>query len=225
MTPDDEMLIAYADGELDPLAAKRVERAIAADPALAATVAAHRALRDRLGAAFPLEPGPDPLEALIRAAPVPLTPPAARADNRGRWMQAAAMAACVALGVAMGTQLDRGPVSTDAKGALIAAGPLAHALDTQLASADGPTRISVSFRKAGGEYCRVFNGGALAGIACRQPDGWALERTSAAGPTEMGVYRQAGSTDAALMASAQDMAASAPLSPEEERKAIAKGWQ
>ena len=31
MNPDDEMLMAYADGELDLLTTKRVERAIADD--------------------------------------------------------------------------------------------------------------------------------------------------------------------------------------------------
>ena len=48
MNIDAQTLMAYADGELDPLAAKRVERAIAADPALAVEVEQHRALRARL---------------------------------------------------------------------------------------------------------------------------------------------------------------------------------
>jgi len=48
MTIEPEMLMAYADGELDPLNAKRVERAIASDPALAREVERHRALRRRI---------------------------------------------------------------------------------------------------------------------------------------------------------------------------------
>ena len=45
---DDELAMAYADGELDPLAAKRFEARLAEEPALAATVEAHRALHARL---------------------------------------------------------------------------------------------------------------------------------------------------------------------------------
>ena len=45
MTIEPELLMAYADDALDPLTAKRVERAIAADPALAEEVARHRRLR------------------------------------------------------------------------------------------------------------------------------------------------------------------------------------
>ena len=78
MTPDDEMLMAYADGELDPLAAKRVEREIAANPELAATIEAHRALRRRLGAAFaPVldAPVPDRLAALLETNVIALHRP------------------------------------------------------------------------------------------------------------------------------------------------------
>ena len=47
MTIDPETLMAYADGELDPLTARRVEKAIAADPGSSAA--------DRGAATFALQ--------------------------------------------------------------------------------------------------------------------------------------------------------------------------
>ena len=41
----EEQIIAYVDGELGPLEALRFERAMAADPAIAAGVSRHRRLR------------------------------------------------------------------------------------------------------------------------------------------------------------------------------------
>ena len=61
MTIDRETLMAYADGELDLLAARRVEQAIAADPSLAEQVERHRALTASLRAAF----------SVVGQAPVP----------------------------------------------------------------------------------------------------------------------------------------------------------
>ncbi|MGU3392240.1 anti-sigma factor family protein [Sphingomonas sp. M1A8_2b] len=236
MIPDDAMLMAYVDGELDPLAARRVERAIAADPALARVVASHRALGARVAAAYPLEnaPATDPLAALIRAQTetvVPFAPPVAapgavsRPSIRTRWMQVAAMAACLALGVGFGTQWQTsGPV--EARGhALVASGALARALDTQLASTTGDTRLLLSFRNGGGAYCRVFAAPALDGIACRDSDAWTLTRTRIGAAPATGDYRQAGSADAALMAEAQDMAAGDPLTRDQEAAAAKTHWK
>src|SRR5258707_2734966 len=105
------MLMAYADGELDPLAAKRVESAIAAVPALAAKVAAQRALRARLGAAFaPVAdaPVPDCLAALLTSDVLTLLP--RPVPRRQRWVQAAALAGTLILGIAVGKQMLSPPV-------------------------------------------------------------------------------------------------------------------
>lgn len=228
MTPDDATLMAYADGELDPLAAKRVEQALAADPALARTVEAHRALRARMAVAYPAAPTPagDPLAARI-AAPatvVPFTPRVVPRTTRPRWRQVAAMAACLVVGVAVGTQWQSGPV-TAKHGALIAAGPLARALDTRLAATTGETRMLLSFRGRDGRPCRVFAAPAVDGIACHDADGWSLVRTRSAAAAAGGDYRQAGSADAALMAEAQEMIAGEPLSREQEAAAVVQGWR
>lgn len=230
MIPDDATLMAYADGELDPLAAKRVERALAADPALARTVAAHRALRARMAAAYAVAPTPagDPLAARIAApAPatvVPFTPRVVPRTTRPRWRQAAALAACLIVGVAVGTQWPSGPV-TAKHGVLVASGTLARALDTRLAATTGETRMLLSFRDKDGRPCRVFAAPAVDGIACHDADGWSLVRTRSAAAAAGGDYRQAGSADAALMAEAQEMIAGAPLSREQEAAAVVQGWR
>jgi anti-sigma factor RsiW len=231
VTIDPETLMAFADGELDPLAAKRVERAIAEDPALAEQVAAQHALRARLSAAFaPLaeEAVPDALAARLRSNVVTIAAPAPRRVT-SRWREALALAACLTLGVLLG-QNWRGPAGPVAArdGALYASGPLAASLDTQLAATQGsaPVRVLASFRATGGEYCRVFAASVTDGIACHDAHGWALRQTCAgAGKVGQGDYRQAGSSDPALLAAAQDMMAGEPLDAAGEAKAKAAGWR
>lgn len=226
-----ETLMAFVDGELDPLTAKGVERAIAANPALAEQVAAQRALRTRLSAAFaPIaeEPVPDALAARLRDNVVTLARPAPRRVV-SRWREAAALAACLTLGVLLGQNWRGagGPVAAR-DGGLYASGPLAAALDTQLAATQGsaPVRMLASFRATSGEYCRVFAGSVTDGIACRDPRGWALRQTrSAPAAGGQGDYRQAGSSDPALLAAAQDMMAGDPLDAAGEARAKAAGWR
>ena len=69
MNIDDQTLMAYADDELDAATRAQVEAALARDPALAARVEEHRALRAELNAAFdPVldEPVPDRLLAAVK---------------------------------------------------------------------------------------------------------------------------------------------------------------
>jgi anti-sigma factor RsiW len=47
-----EELAAFADGELEPARAAEVAALVEGDPALAAQVQAHRALKERLGGPF-----------------------------------------------------------------------------------------------------------------------------------------------------------------------------
>lgn len=229
MTPDDEMLMAYADGELDPLNAKRVEKAIAADPALMKIVEGHRALRSTLGTAFaPIldQPVPDHLAAMFQSNVAAFTPKPAPVSQPRRWLSGLAIAASLVAGIAVGTQWAGapGPVAAG-KAGLIASGPLAHALDTQLASAAGDTKMLASFRDSNGDYCRVFAGQSFDGIACKNANGWQLRQTQSSGAASGADYRQAGSGNAAIMATAQDMMAGDPLDDAGERAALAKGWR
>ncbi|WP_455156150.1 anti-sigma factor family protein, partial [Sphingomonas zeae] len=111
MTIEPELLMAYADGALDPLTTKRVERAIANDPALAEQVARHRRLKSKLSEAYaPIadDPVPDRLAAMLTSNVVqmPKRPPRARRVSAA-WQSAAAMAACLVVGVVVGRGMDR----------------------------------------------------------------------------------------------------------------------
>ncbi len=232
-----EMLMAYADGELDPISAKRVERAIASDPSLAKQVEQHRQLRAMLDKSFgPIAEAPLPEKLRNMVPPTPVIDfAAARAARPGpsltrrwsAWGTGGAIAASLVLGLMIGQRIDQGPVANRG-GALVASGGLAQTLDTQLASAqasNSPLRILVSFRDQSGAVCRSFSGEAISGIACRDDRGWVLRETrggTRAGTTE---FRQAGSAEAALLADAQAMMAGDPLDAEAEAKAKSNGWR
>lgn len=226
MTIEPEMLMAYADGEIDPLNAKRVERAIASDPALAQEVERHRALRKRISDSFaPVadEQVPDRLAALLNSNVVDL-PALKTRPILTRWREAAALAACLVLGLVIGMEVPHGPVSAGA-GGLYASGSLAAALDDQIGGADGAVKVAVSFRDKQGAYCRVFSSSAADGIACRDASGWALRRTQQGPAPKRGDYAQAGSPDPDLMAVAQDMMAGEPLDAKAEEAARGAGWR
>jgi len=220
---DDELAMAYADGELDALSAMRFGKRIAAEPELAAAVEAHRALRARLEAGFaPIaeEPVPDRLTGLIPTNLAELRP---RSRVATYWRAATAMAACLVGGIAIGQFLQPAPGVSGSP--LVASGTLAQSLDDQLAGATGPTRILASFRDTKGAYCRVFQGEAIDGIACRDHGGWALRRTQASEQAGKADYRQAGSAAPELLDAAQSMMAGEALDPAAERVAQAKGWR
>ncbi|WP_287977271.1 anti-sigma factor [Sphingomonas sp.] len=220
MTIDDSLLMAYADGELDPIAAKRVEQAMANDPALERRVADHRALRDRMARAFsPIaeEPVPDRLAALLTNTVVALPP---RRPRVSLWWPAGAVAAGLALALGLAAPWRQSPGSADHAG-----GALGEALDTRLAAMDGDPRVLVSFRNQQGAYCRVFAGSARDGIACRDGEGWRLVRTTPGSHAAGTDYRQAASGDAALLNAAQAMMAGDPLDAAGEIRARQRGWR
>ena len=256
MKVTDEELMAYADGELSPVDAARIEAAIASDPDLALRLDAERKLRAALrGHLDPVaeEPVPDAWKAMIAAAAEEdaqaeerkvVSLAAARAEKAKkaaqearetararpfmqRWGTGVAIAASLALGVFMGTQLTLKGSVTDRDGTLVASGALERGLDTQLAAASdkGSLQILTSFRRGDGDYCRVFASGGTSGIACKDDRGWVLERTIDGGARQGTEYRQAGSANSELMVAAQDMAKGAPLDAEQEKAAKANGWK
>jgi hypothetical protein len=221
VTFDDETLMAFADGELDPIAAKRVERAIAKDIVLASRVASHRQLRLKVNAAYPLNSQPDPLADSIRAQTVVPLPGKLRV--RQGWLKIAAVAASLVAAVAVGTQWRTASVNSHSE-TLAASPSLSAALETQLASASGDTHILVSFRNRSGDYCRVFAGEAVDGIACKDASVWKLVGTGSGSKRVANAYRQAGSEHGELMEKAQEMMVDDPLSPADERMARAAKW-
>lgn len=104
---------------------------------------------------------------------------------------------------------------------------LAAVLDDQLVSGQGQgadTRILLSFRDQGDRFCRAFSGES-AGIACRDDEGWQLQRVGAGGEAQSTDYRQAGASDAELLEAAQAMAKGEALDAEAEASAKKSGWR
>jgi hypothetical protein len=249
MNYSDEILMAYADGELDEPQRSAVEAAVRADPALAAIVERHRALRADVFAAFSGvldEPVPARLQAAAArkvlsldaarnararaaaAAPVPV--PAARSA----WPRWGALAATLVVGVLAGslwfdgTGSDGGFISADAHGRMVARGQLAGALSRQLASdpaPNSPVRIGLSFATRDGDYCRSFSVGTSAGLACRDGDSWRIPvLTEAAAPR--GDYRQAASAaPEAVLDAIDERIAGKTMSAAAERAARERGWK
>lgn len=237
MSVTDEQIAAYADGELEGAELAQIEAAIAADPALARKVEAHRALKAKLAAHFaPIldAPVPDHLSAMLqpKESPAEVVSFAAERQKRGlapmvrRWgvyIGPALAAAVVAAAVFLPGMGGSDPVSVDGM-----AGPqLAGVLDNQLVadqSPDAQTRILLSFEQEPGRLCRVYRGEVAGGIACRNEQGWQIEREMLLGEGQSTEFRQAGS-DAELLAAAQSMASGSALSAEQEAEAKAKGWR
>lgn len=241
MTLPDEVLMAYADGNLDAKARAEVEQAIANDPQIARRVAAHKELQTRIKATFdPVigEPVPERLLAAARATSrpresavvVPLRPKAARQPRLPYW---GAIAASFVMGAVVWhfAGYTAGPVS-EKDGQLVASGALSTALSNQLVkdqSAQSPVQIGVSFRSKDGSYCRTFQTREqLAGLACREQNAWKLQmvaRGEAAGTTQP-EYRPAGSALPASIVRAVDQSIDGdPLDADAEARARADQWR
>jgi len=252
MTISDETLMAYADGELDAAARAAVESAMREDPQIEARVAAHRALRRKVLAAYTPELSEDVPERLLAAARgvestrskvVSLQDARAameRGASRGRplrpqWRTAGTIAASLIAGVGLGffmwghTEL---PLMRSAGGALVARGQLAQALSNQLAaeqSRNSLVQIGVSFRAKSGDYCRTFAlSGAVSpsGLACRHGGEWQVQAlTQEPGAAGDSGYRTAGSAmSGTILRSVEGQIAGEPLDQAGERAARQRSW-
>lgn len=240
MRIDDELLIAFADGECSDADRAKVERALADDPTLRERLEQHRRLAARLSAHFgPVAeaPVPDRLADLLRKQEADIIDFAAAREVKAQrkrlpgWGQWGAIAASLAVGIMAGQLVlpNRGGVVESRQGVLIARGPLESALDVQLASApeaNSAVRIGLSFRNQTGQYCRSFEMNGLSGIGCRSGEGWSLPVTHSTGAAQAGLqYRQAGSGDSLVLQAATSMMAGEPLDAATERKLRDKGWR
>jgi hypothetical protein len=242
----DEILMAFADGELAEPARSEVERAMRTDPAVAERIALHRALRSRVSNAFADvldEPVPRRLQAsLVSGKVVHLDAVRAARQQQVReqsswsWRQWGAMAASLVVGVLAGAlglrslQGDTELASMSVKdGALVAQGKLDTALTQQLASAGAAgsqVRIGVSFAARDGSYCRSFAMGTAAGLACRKGGQWAIPVLAEGTPGAPGAYRQASSeTPPAVLEAIDQRLAGAALDAGDERAARQRGWK
>lgn len=228
MIMDDEQFFAWLDGELDPEAAANVAAEVAADPDLQAKADAHRAMQARLRSAFEPVMAPPPVAENV----VDLSAARARQSKRRAlptMTQWAAIAATLVVGIVTGTMVGGGSASsvrTDA-GQLVAAGSLASALDTRLASAadaSGP-RIGLTFRDSAGSICRSFTDGAAQGLACRDGERWALRGLVQGGNAGSGDYRMAAGVDPALASLIESRMEGEPFDAAAEQQARSQGWR
>ena len=248
MNPNEEMLAAYVDGELDPAGRLQVEQAIARDPAVAAKVASLRELTQKLigaHAAVLSEPVPAQLLAAARgphrAAVVDLAAARAATQPRAkrRWSvpEWGAIAAGVVVGVfagyfGLGSRTpDLVAVSADG---ITAGRALAQALSNQLA-ADGRSAegfaVQLTFRAKDGEYCRTFavsQRAVTAGVACREGEQWRVRVLSEGAPShaESSGYRLAAATlPSTVLDKVQATIAGEPLDAVAEAAARQSGWR
>ena len=255
MTISDETLMAYADGELDPVARQAVESAMRENPEIDKRVAQHRALRARVQAAYSAELSEEVPERLLVAATgtasteggriVDLRDARAALERRAlparplrsEWWTSGLMAASLVVGLGLGFFMwgrTETPLMRSAGGALVAHGPLADALSNQLAAEQSPTsavRIGLSFLAKSGDYCRTFAlPGAVSpsGLACHHGKEWRVQALDqeADGTGGDGKYRTAGSAmSATILKSVEAEIAGEPLDQAGERDARRRGWK
>jgi hypothetical protein len=245
---DDEILMAYADGELDTKTRAEIAAAVEKDPSLAQRVEQHRALRARVSGAFEKVLDQSVPERLAEIARGGAASPATA--NRGKVLQFptksarapatpwrarewTAMAASLLVGILLAWRFlpgaDSSPVVAG-KDALVAHGELAVALERQLASeqtGDERVLIGLTFRAHDGNYCRSFvmRSTRTAGLACRAGSEWQLAATdSSALPG--GDMQQAGSVlPPSILRSAETRMEGAALDADAERSAQLSGWK
>jgi anti-sigma factor RsiW len=224
VTIPDETLMAFADGALPAAEMARIAAALEADPALAERVAAladGRRIAARAFAEVLHEPVP---ARLLAAAMAPAAVPVAGNDNRRPAWRIAGLAAAagVALGVFLGARFGApdGPVRPG-----LLAGGIAAALD---GDAVAGIRVTGTHVAEGGLYCRRFvaedGPGAMAGLACREPEGWRLRVAVARGP-QRGAFQPAGAEDPVIAEVLERLGAGAPLDAAAEAEARRRGWR
>jgi hypothetical protein len=249
MTVTEEMLMAYADGELDQETRAQVKDAIDKDPALNAVLDRHRALRSELRAAFdPVleEAVPDRLVAAVRGSSrarlasnvlqFERTPGHTAPTHRYGWQAWISIAAGVVIGVAIGWLVWRSsvtsPVMMVQSSALNAQGSLAHALSQQLVSTqtkDDTVSIGLSFKDKAGDYCRTFatrGDSEFSGVACAHDGDWQIRLLTQASAEESdSAYRTAASKfPAAVLEAVNGSIAGEPLNADQEAQAKARNW-
>jgi len=241
---DDETLMAYADGELEPAKRAAIEAAMAQDPDLALRVTQQRALRAKLANAFGKvleQPVPDRLEAAARAGVkteagrgnvLKFPARSARAPSppwRAReWV---AMAASLLLGVLLSWRLlgpDAG-VFEAGKGGLLARGELARALDQQLASeqrGDEPVSIGLTFKAREGNYCRSFvlRSAQTAGLACRVGSEWQVAATDSSVASQGGMQQASSAFPPSILRIIESRMEGTVLDAEKEKSAQQGAW-
>lgn len=247
MSFSDEILMAYADGQLGQATRRAVELAMQRDAALAQRVAHYQSARQRMG-------GPRHGATVVQLAAVRATRAAtqqaarkARRSWRWSWLEWGALVLVLILGVAAGKFLladwqpdpQSQPSLAWRDGALQAQGRLALALEQAPGGVagvyGGSVRILSSFVEAGGGYCRSFSATGnvqdMAGLACKSRGGWKVavlvqQPRPANAAQGAGQLRQAATElPAAVQAVVEQRNSGVLLDAAAEQEAMRKGWQ
>lgn len=230
--------MAYVDGELDPAARAQVEAAMRDDPQIEKRVAQQRELKAKIQQAYAAD--------LTEAVPERLVAAARRAAiaskslrlrwRQPRWRPMASMAASLLIGVGVGFLAWRNSDSNmiqNAHGALVAGGPLAQGLSSQLAGDRSPTpavEIGLSFLAKSGDYCRTFTivgKASNAGLACRHAQRWEVRALAQSGAVkdDGSEYRTASSSlPPAIATAVEEQISGEPLDRTGEIAAREQGW-
>ncbi|WP_419910876.1 anti-sigma factor family protein [Hoeflea sp.] len=237
----DEVLMAFADGELQPEEREAIEHAMESDDALAARVATFLDSRMKAQDALkPLldEPVPEALTARVSAmvdnssnvTALRQPTPAARLPGRGWALPLAASVALVAgalggyLAGISGTGQTNGLRMADLAqpGISTALNTVASGAETDL-SAGERFRAIASYRDSDGTFCREFevdhtDGSTVVAVACRPGATWDLQFTVIAQQNSSG-YAPASSLEA-LEAYLSAVGAGAPMEADEENSIL-----
>jgi anti-sigma factor RsiW len=229
--------MAFADGELPPAERAEIEKKLSEDPALRERMAAQQRLRAHLSQVYDGaldEPVPQRLRDILETRPQ-ADAPARSAEvvdlgaARAKWSERewGAMAASLAAGLAIAFAVTgaNAPMMAATADGLRARGPLAAALEQQLAADQGgAVRIGVSFRARGGGYCRAFGltRSNISGLACRDESGWRIDIATA--HAAGGEVRMAGAAPEVL-AAVEARIEGEPLDAAAETRARDAGWR
>ena len=224
----DEMLMAYADGELEPGASADVRRAVEADPELGRKVAMFARTRADSVAAFgPVidEPVPEALVAAIRrSAPAKLKP------QRRQWfgflIPAAALAAAAVVGYLGGAVLS--PSAGGLPTAEIASAVNGLPTGASATVAGSAVTIAGSYATPEG-YCRVLGIASAEGgwraVACGSGGRWAIEMVVADATAHGGYTPASGGVAEAIDAFLDGEGAGGTLDAAAEEAAIGGNWR
>lgn len=244
----DEILMAYADGELDVQTAQAVTEALETDPAISQRVALFSRTAALLGAAGQARPGgpvspelAEKVSEIIRDAkgsppdedrdvlPFPSQPAPPRPFPMARYAMAASIA--LAVGLTGGYLLPRAD-NEPANASLLAsleAPAISAALSTlpsgeRSALEQGEIEVVATFLNADDELCREFEYAradqtAAISVACLDDTRWQTRFAVVSGATDATGYVPASSL-AALDAYLASVGAGAPMDSEEEMAAL-----
>ncbi len=226
---DDDLLMAYADGELPPEEVSRIEALLARDPVARERVRLYRESAAVARAAFAPtleEPVPVALEERVREMArddgrvVPF-PAAARRRVLRRLALPLAASLALLIGFAAGSRMQ--PESESAL--------LARALESTPSGAIGPGEVLplATLKSADGRWCRQFerprDGRVAQGVACREPDGrWRVVALLEQETGGDGGYRPAGGPEDPLAPFLEGLGLRA-IDGEAEAGLIAVGWR